>query len=111
MRANAEVLATVTIRNRSWRTWSSESQPPILLSYHWLDSRGAIVEEDGLRTPLPRVVSPGETCTMSLRIRTPAIPGRYTLAVDLVEEGLRWFSRAGAATRQLLVRVAPAPRS
>jgi SAM-dependent methyltransferase len=103
--ANAEVLTNVTLRNRSWRAWSSDADAPIFLSYHWLGARSTVVEEDGLRTPLPRIVAPGETCTMSLRIRTPHVPGRYTLAVDMVEEGVRWFSGAGAPTRQVSVKV------
>ena len=52
--------------------------------------------QDGVRTPLPRAIAQGETCEMTLRIETPPARGRYTLAVDLVEEGVTWFSEAGA---------------
>ena len=107
---NAELLANVTFRNQSWRPWSSAGETPIFLSYHWLDASGVMVEEDGLRTPLPRTVAPGDACTMSLRVRTPAAAGRYTLAIDLVEEGVTWFSRAGAPTRQVRVTARGAER-
>jgi hypothetical protein len=37
-------------------------------------------------------VGPGATCEDD----APPRAGRYTLAIDLVEEGVTWFSRAGA---------------
>jgi hypothetical protein len=42
---------------------------------------------------------------MSCRIETPRTPGRYTLALDLVDEGVTWFSRAGAATFKMSLMV------
>src|SRR4030095_6711528 len=46
-----EVTVEVTIRNQSWRIWTSERAPhPILISHHWLDSLRRSVEYDGLRT-------------------------------------------------------------
>jgi SAM-dependent methyltransferase len=86
------LLCALTLGNRSWRTWEA----PIFASYHWLDRQGAVVVQDGARTPLPRAIAPGATCAMTLRVETPPAPGRYTLAVDLVEEGVTWFSEAGA---------------
>ncbi len=100
------LLATVTFRNKSWRSWDSRaSGAPILLSYHWLDADGALAIDDGLRTPLPHAVAPGAVCEMTCRIDTPPRAGRYTLAVDLVEEGVTWFSRAGAPLLKVDFRV------
>jgi len=90
--AGHTLLCALVLRNRSWRAFAA----PIAASYHWLDASGAVVVQDGARTPLPRAVAPGTTCEMTLRVDTPAAPGRYTLAVDLVEEGVTWFSGAGA---------------
>jgi hypothetical protein len=95
--AGSTILVSVTFRNNAWRTWTSaDPSAPIRLSYHWLDADGAIAIEDGLRTPLPHAVAPAGQCVMTCRIEAPPQPGRYTLAVDLVEEGVTWFSRAGA---------------
>lgn len=101
-RPGAALVGTVTFKNNGWRTWSSSGTAPVFLSYHWLDAQGVTIVEDGLRTPLPRAVGPGETCTMSCRVEVPPGAGRRTLAIDLVEEGVTWFSAAGAA----LLRVA-----
>lgn len=90
--AGATLLCALTLRNRSWRPFA----PPIFASYHWLDSKGTVVVQDGARTPLPRAIAPGASCEMTLRVDTPPDAGRYTLAVDLVEEGVCWFSGAGA---------------
>jgi hypothetical protein len=47
------------------------------------------------RTTLPRSVSPGETVSVELRVaREEAGEGR--LAVDMVREGVFWFSEAGS---------------
>ena len=96
MGARQDVTVDLTVRNSSWREWRSEQTPhPILLSYHWLDARRGPVEYDGLRTPLPRPLPPGESCPVTMRVRTPANAGTYVLEIDLVEEGVSWFTRAG----------------
>jgi SAM-dependent methyltransferase len=99
--AGTSLLCALTLRNRSWRTL----QPPVFASYHWLDAKGAVAVQDGARTPLPRPVAPGADCEMTVRIDTPGTPGRYTLAVDLVEEGVTWFSGAGAPLLRRSVKI------
>lgn len=106
MRTLQDVTVDLTVRNASWREWRSEQTPhPILLSYHWLDARRGPVEYDGLRTPLPRPVLPGESCAVTMRVRAPAKPGSYVLEIDLVEEGVSWFTRAGTRPLRSPVRV------
>jgi hypothetical protein len=57
-----------------------------------------MVEYDGLRTPFPRPLEPGGAMELTFRFAAPATPGRYLLELDLVEEGVTWFSAAGVAT-------------
>lgn len=105
-RAGSVVGATVRIVNRSWRTWDSAAEEdPVLLSYHWLDQKGGMVIEDGMRSPLPRPIAPGESATVAFRVQCPDEPGRYTLAVDLVHEHVTWFSRAGVPALRIAWRV------
>lgn len=101
-----EVTLEVTLQNQSWRVWTSEVDArPILISYHWLDASRRVVDYDGLRTPLPRPVAPGEACQAAVRVKTPLRPGSYLLEIDLVEEGVSWFSAAGVPPLRLGIRV------
>ena len=47
---------------------------------------------DGLRTALPAAVPPGSSVTVNAIVRTPTVAGAYTVAFDLVQEGVTWFS-------------------
>jgi SAM-dependent methyltransferase len=106
MAASEELTIDLTVQNASWREWRSEGTAhPILLSYHWLDTRRRPVDYDGLRTPLPRAVQPGESCAVTMRVRAPSKRGQYVLEIDLVEEGVSWFTRAGIRPLRSSVRV------
>jgi hypothetical protein len=89
-RATAEVENAGTA---AWRTRGGEDG--LFLSYHWLDERGNPIVWDGLRTPLEQTVEPGETLRQELALRAPIPPGRYRLAVDLVEEHRFWLAELG----------------
>jgi SAM-dependent methyltransferase len=104
--AGTEVRATVQLFNQSWRVWDSlAADGAVLVSYHWLDAAGRVVVEDGLRSPLPRPLAPGERLTTAFRFQCPTTPGRYTLAVDLVHERVTWFSQAGVPPLEVRFRV------
>ena len=95
--AGSSFPVALTIRNRGWRSWQSNGpRGSVFASYHWLDVEGGMAVEDGARTPLPRPLAADETLAMTCHVAAPGTPGRYTLALDLVEEGVTWFSRAGA---------------
>ncbi|MHB8470112.1 MAG: hypothetical protein ACYDCH_10210 [Gaiellaceae bacterium] len=99
--------ATVEVENRgtaAWRTRGHEAG--LFLSYHWLDERGNAIVWDGVRTPLAAVVEPGATVRQELLLRGPIPPGRYRLAVDLVEEHRFWLSELGNAALEENVEVA-----
>jgi len=104
--AGQEVTIETMVKNLSWRTWTSEiAGRPILISYHWLDASRRAVEYDGLRTRLPRPLAPGDECEAAVRVKTPPRPGSYLLEIDLVEEGVSWFSAAGVPPLRVRVRV------
>src|SRR5690606_41231690 len=65
-----------------------------LLSYHWADVEG--VQTEGVRSPLPAPVGPGECVTMPAELRGPARPGPYTLVWQPVREGAKWFGPPAA---------------
>jgi hypothetical protein len=95
--------ATVEVDNAGTAPWRSR----LHLSYHWLDERGNPIVWDGRRTPLVRVVEPGETLRQELAVRAPIPPGRYRLAVDLVEEHRFWLAELGNAPLEEDVDVNP----
>jgi SAM-dependent methyltransferase len=104
--AGEEFQGVVRLRNRSWQPWSShDSASPVFLSYHWLDRRRRTLVEDGLRTALPRTLAPAEESGVAVRVRAPESAGRFFLAIDLVHEGVCWFSGAGSPCLTVPVRV------
>ncbi len=60
---------------------------------------------DGLRTPLRTALGPGEQTRVSLAVAAPSRPGGYVLEVDLVQEGVAWFSDHGSPVARAAVRV------
>jgi hypothetical protein len=74
-------------------------------SYHWLDERGNPIHWDGIRTPVD--ADPGERRDLSAPIRGPIPPGRYLLAVDLVDEHRFWLAELGNHSPTYTVDVSP----
>jgi len=85
----------VVLRNTGTVTW--DSGEGFHLSYHWLEPGGSPLVWDGLRTTLPRPVSPGEEVEIQARLNAPTVPGRFLLQWDMVHENVCWFSRRMAA--------------
>ena len=106
--AAAAFPVSLTLKNRGWKPWRSDvPASPVLVSYHWLNAEGATAIDDGARTPLPRPVLSQDTVAMTCYVQAPPTPGKYILAIDLVEEGVTWFSRAGAPLLRRAVQVQP----
>jgi hypothetical protein len=91
---NAIVMVPVTITNAGTTTW----QPGAFnASYHLYTPSGAVFVWDGLRTPLPAAVPPGQSVALNVGVKMPATTGAYVLRVDLVQEGVAWFSGQGSS--------------
>jgi hypothetical protein len=96
----------VVLSNRGWLTWQSTSLPVFALSYHWLsaDSEDVLLY-DGLRTPFPDAIEPGEDVRLQARVRAPGYPGSYLLVWDVVQEHRTWLSIEGVVPGRSLVKV------
>jgi hypothetical protein len=95
-KAGSLTYARASVENAGTATWHTRGEGVgIHASYHWLDDRGNAIVWDGLRTPLGRPVAPGETIGLELPVRMPLPPGRYRLALDLVDEGRFWLAELG----------------
>jgi hypothetical protein len=103
----------VAVKNPTTERWSALGrggwghQRSVRLSYHWLAPDGAVVVNDGLRTELPRDLLGGEEVELKATVRAPDQPGRFTLRLTLVQEGVAWFDARGAAPLDLVVDVSP----
>ena len=105
--ADSTFTREVGLRNTGFAAWSSDDPAPVFLSYRWLTARGLPVPIEGRRSRLPRALVPGSACRVPLHVQTPTAHGRYTLAIDLVKEGVTWFSEAGQVPLKVKVTVTP----
>jgi hypothetical protein len=96
---------SVQVRNTGSLDWSYEGAHPVRLGYRWLDASGnpvALPPAHDHRATLPALTTFGHTAEFSeARVTTPAMPGQYTLAWDLVHEGNTWFHDANPNSPRL----------
>jgi hypothetical protein len=85
----------VTLKNTGSMPWPRSQQ--INLAYHLVNAAGNVVVWDGLRSPLSADVQPGASLAVAAIVKAPLTPGVYTIAFDLVQEGVTWFSGQGVA--------------
>ena len=96
---------TVTVSNTGTVTWPAGGAAPVHLSYHWLDATGQVVVWDGSRAALPADIAPGQSAEIAIAVASPPAVGPYRLRLDLVQEGVTWFSAQGVAPRDLAISV------
>lgn len=104
--AASPMAVTLRVRNASSETWSQPASGPLAVGNHWFDAAGELmlVQDDG-RSPLLQVVPPGLEWPVLLNLRAPAQPGTYICEIDLVHEGVTWFSHKGSPVLRFPVRV------
>lgn len=99
----AQIL--VNVKNSSNFVWDNAGTNPVNFSYHWLDSEGKMVVFDGQRTVLPKSLAPQKSVELNAFIQLPDHPGKYTLILTMVQEGVNWFSNVGAQVTKIPVTV------
>lgn len=107
VRAGALATAVAELENVGSAEWRTRGDSGVMLSYHWLDALGNAIVWDALRTPLPEPIAPGRRVRLPFYLRGPLPPGRYGLAVDLLEEFQFWFADVGNAALERTVDVQP----
>ena len=105
-KAGETVRFQVRMRNDGALTWTPGGNRPFNLTYKWLAPDRQEVVPDGLRTPLPGNVAPGEEVTVQASVQFPAEAGEYILMLDLVEERVTWFHSTGSPPHETQVQVA-----
>ena len=91
MQAGAVNWLAVRVKNDSPFPLASAGANPVLLSYHWLDADGAIRHFEGLRSPLPVDLKPGQSVTAHVAVHAPNEAGRFLLQVIPVHELVAWL--------------------
>jgi MoaA/NifB/PqqE/SkfB family radical SAM enzyme len=87
------LLLPVAVRHRGILPWSGPR--PVRMGIRLLDSDGRALGE--LRgVTIPAGVAPGEELVLFAELDLPGEPGAYHLMLDLVEEGVCWFSERGS---------------
>lgn len=87
------VQIPIEIKNIGEETWPSSGKADgryaVRLTYKILSDNTMV---DGLRSDFPHDIASGVSIPMSLKVKPNLPKGKYTLQVDLVHEGVRWFS-------------------
>lgn len=83
--------------NRNW--------PDLKISYHTLDEAGGMITWDGDRTPIGRIIEPGESASFLVSFTAPQKAGDYFIEWDMVSEGECWFGGCGSRTVKIPIRV------
>jgi hypothetical protein len=91
----------ITTTNTGTRPWPAAGAQPVRLSYHWIAADGSVSVWNGARTALPADVAPGAAVTLQLQVAPPPSLGTYILRVDLVQEGVSWFSAQGVLPKDI----------
>jgi len=103
----AEFKVRVDVVNTSTTVWSGESGVRVRLAYRWYQADGTVAASVPYRTDFGKDVAPGEEVQREMRIATPTRAGTYTLVIEPIYEGVRWFSEVSPDYRRSVpVRVA-----
>lgn len=86
----------VSLINRAGAILPIAAPHPVRIGCAWVSAGGRRTEQRQ-RTQLRRSLPPGEPETCRVTLQAPDRPGRYTLVVTLVQEGVRWFDAVSAA--------------
>lgn len=91
VKAGSKFVVPVTVENTSQVSWSSGSGR-VYVAYNWLYVDEQMILRDGLRTPFPQDVAPGKEVLVNANVIAPKDKGIYLLRVNMVQEGIAWFS-------------------
>lgn len=96
MPSGADCISTLIVMNSGRERWGAYGRQMVQVSYHWLTNEGAMLVFEGLRTPLPYDVSPGQSIRLRCFVRVPDVEGGARLLWTLVQEEVAWFDAQDA---------------
>jgi oxalate---CoA ligase len=84
--------ARVKVVNESQHDWPASESSGFYLGHRWLDAAGQVVGDPGESMALPRAVPSKSAIVLTLPFTAPLVKGPHTLEIDMVNEGVSWFS-------------------
>ena len=107
IRVGSQRSVRVTITNLSCHTWLPGDRSGLHLGHRWLDLDGQSCGDPGPSVPLPRAVSTGKSITLTIKVTAPNQACTQWLEVDMVDEGIKWFSEKTSKnpSKSLRIRV------
>lgn len=110
MKVGETVQLQLTINNAGefvWLSQPSEHQKNVVTAAdRWLTADELkVVNDMDSRTAVPHDLQPGATVNLNLSVTAPPLEGQYILEIDMVHEGIAWFSQLGSSPLRFPVRV------
>lgn len=75
------------------------------VSYHWLGTDNRMVTWDGFVTPLKHDLEKGKTLDLQMKVRSPAVAGKYILEIEMLQNSAFWFAATGSQTARIVMDV------
>jgi len=102
----SRAIIPVTLTNTGLLSWSAGGPNPVHAAAHVYDLADRVVIWDGERASLAGDVAPGQSVTVNVAVAVPPTMAStaYVFRVDLVQEGVAWFSGNGVAMVTASVR-------
>lgn len=107
-------VITIAVKNNSNAVWwrrggqttdRTDNKFYIAAANRWLDKDGKLTSETEGHNGIPKDLKPGEETEMTLQITAPKQPGEWTMQLDMVQEGVAWFSEKGSPVTNIKVQV------
>jgi pyruvate-formate lyase-activating enzyme len=105
--AGVRVVALLTVENLSSSDWDANSGHSFRIGLQLRSDNGRMLEElPGIPLP-PESVRAGGKGTALVEVRLPSTVGDYQLFIDVVEDGVCWFSERSSPALICKLRVEP----
>ncbi len=88
----ADALVPIEIENCGAEHWRVHGRRSVSVAYHWTTVNGEMIEFEGIRTPIPHDIAPGQALQLKAFLRAPDQPGQAILMWTLVQDEVAWFS-------------------
>jgi LCP family protein required for cell wall assembly len=107
MTQGTEYKFRIKVKNTGALEWNRNGDNPVYLGYHWIDfnsketvvfdGKRSIINQDGINI--------GDEAEFDLTVISPSRAGEYILQIDLVHEGVTWFSYQGVPPLEKFISV------